>query len=163
MPYLKNSLVISLIISVFLIIPSNSPAEDGTFILPQKKIIKNNLFKIEKKKIKNDKQITGKLLPLKKPTNQKKVAIKNDSSNDKKVENLEKKVVEPINKDKKEKKLINTKKSVESSNKFLLPIKKPISFKLTSIKVAEKSLILNSRDFTNAQEVFNLIKKKKME
>ncbi len=161
MPYLKNSLVISLIISVFLIIPSNSPAEDGTFILPQKKIIKNNFFKIEKKKIKNDKQITGKLLPLKKPTNQKKVAIKNDSSNDKKVENLEKKVVEPINEDKKEKKLINPKKSVESSNKFLLPIKKPISFKLTSIKVAEKSLILNSRDFTNAQEVFNLIKKKK--
>ena len=50
MPYLKNSLVISLIISVFLIIPSNSPAEDGTFILPQKKIIKNNFFKIEKKK-----------------------------------------------------------------------------------------------------------------
>ena len=66
MPYLKNSLVKLLISSIFLIFSSISIADEGNFILPQKKITENNFSKVEKKKIKNEKLLIKKPLPKKK-------------------------------------------------------------------------------------------------
>ena len=48
-----------------------------------------------------------------------------------------------------------------SKNNFLYPLKKPLNFKASKIKIAEKSAILNTKDYSVAKEVFNFIKKKK--
>jgi len=55
---------------------------------------------------------------------------------------------------------INEKLQVKEDN-FLYPLKKPLNFKTSKIKIAEKSNILNSKDYTLAKDVFNLIKKRK--
>ena len=86
-------------------------------------------------------------------------------------DNLEKKLANKapvdniqINNVSKQKKLltksVNEKLEIKKNN-FLYPLKKPLNFKASKIKIAEKSDVLNSKDYTVAKKVFNLIKKRK--
>ena len=63
--------------------------------------------------------------------------------------------------DKKKKQLKKIKQTSVLKDNFLYPLKKPLNFKASKIKIAEKSDVLNIKDYTIAKEVFNLIKKKK--
>ena len=141
-------MLIRLISLVFLFLFLNKNmlySEENNFILPQ---TKPSIFK----KIENIKTPQKKVLvPQNKPIkDSKKLAIKKD-----KVEETKK-----ILKDKSEevkKKNIVIKPPI---NNFIIPQKKPVSYKGKS-KVVKSSDILKSKDFENAKEVFKLIKSKK--
>ena len=154
MPYLINSLVV-LIITIFLTsFSATLSADDNIFILPEKKPIQQS-FNYKKqnneKKIINNQAVFDSSIPRKKPIKIKK-KVESNKIEKKKFINQEKKI---INKKKIVKKVIKI-----NNNNFLLPIKKPIKFKIHSTKQAKKSKILNSKDFSKAKEVMALVKKK---
>ncbi len=127
--------LISLVFLLFFVFISKIYAEND-FLLPAKK---PSIFK---EVIKQKKPIASEKLPQKKPI------IKSENG-EKKKEVKEKKV-------KKEK----TPKKEISKNTFILPQKKPVTYKGTT-KTAAKSKILNQKDFEKAKEVIKLIKSKK--
>ena len=53
------------------------------------------------------------------------------------------------------------KKILDSSDAFIYPSKKPLSYSNVSTKTASKSKILKEKDYNLAKNIFNLIKKKK--
>ena len=133
MPYKLISLVILLF---FLII--NKAYSENEFILPVKK---PSIFK------KIEKNITTKKtndLPQKKPILQS--------------TNTEQKVTKE--KEEIKKKVTPEKIVVKIDSSFLLPQKKPVTYKPTS-KEAKKSTILNSKDFAKAKETIKFIKSRK--
>ena len=133
MPYKLISLVFLLF---FLII--NKAYSENEFILPVKK---PSIFQKIEKNI-NSKTTTN--LPQKKPVLQSTTSEQN------------------IVKEKKEikKKITPEKEIVKVDKSFVYPKKKPVTYK-TSSKEAEKSTILNSKDFARAKETMKFIKSKK--
>ena len=88
------------------------------------------------------------------------------------VRTLKKNIIIPKNKpeNKEIKKIAISKKTIEksenkiniaSSKKFILPEKKPFTYKKVTEKQSEKSSVLSKRDYVVAKEVFSLIKQKK--
>ena len=124
----------------------NFISEKKDRILPSKKPYSTN-----KKIIKKDN-----ILPQNKPvkTKTKKIVIKKDGETLNNVRVKEKT---------KEKKIELVNKKIEKSlnETFLLPEKKPITYKKVVEKEAVKSEILSKRDYAIAKEVFLLIKQKK--
>ena len=124
----------------------NFISEKKDRILPSKKPYSTN-----KKIIKKDN-----ILPQNKPvkTKTKKIVIKKDGETLNNVRVKEKT---------KEKKIDLVDKKIEKSlnETFLLPEKKPITYKKVVQKEAVKSEILSKRDYAIAKEVFLLIKQKK--
>ena len=124
----------------------NLISEKKDRILPSKKPYSTN-----KKIIKKDN-----ILPQNKPvkTKTKKIVIKKDGETLNNVRVKEKT---------KEKKIDLVDKKIEKSlnETFLLPEKKPITYKKVVQKEAVKSEILSKRDYAIAKEVFLLIKQKK--
>ncbi len=124
----------------------NFISEKKDRILPSKKPYSTN-----KKIIKKDN-----ILPQNKPvkTKTKKIVIKKDGETLNNVRVKEKT---------KEKKIELVDKKIEKSlnETFLLPEKKPITYKKVVEKEAVKSEILSKRDYAIAKEVFLLIKQKK--
>ena len=124
----------------------NFISEKKDRILPSKKPYSTN-----KKIIKKDN-----ILPQNKPvkTKTKKIVIKKDGETLNNVRVKEKT---------KEKKIDLVDKKIEKSlnETFLLPEKKPITYKKVVEKEAVKSEILSKRDYAIAKEVFLLIKQKK--
>ena len=124
----------------------NFISEKKDRILPSKKPYSTN-----KKIIKKDN-----ILPQNKPvkTKTKKIVIKKDGETLNNVRIKEKT---------KEKKIELVDKKIEKSlnETFLLPEKKPITYKKVVQKEAVKSEILSKRDYAIAKEVFLLIKQKK--
>ena len=124
----------------------NFISEKKDRILPSKKPYSTN-----KKIIKKDN-----ILPQNKPvkTKTKKIVIKKDGETLNNVRVKEKT---------KEKKIEIVDKKIEKSlnETFLLPEKKPITYKKVVEKEAVKSEILSKRDYAIAKEVFLLIKQKK--
>ena len=124
----------------------NFISEKKDRILPSKKPYSTN-----KKIIKKDN-----ILPQNKPvkTKTKKIVIKKDGETLNNVRVKEKT---------KEKKIELVNKKIEKSlnETFLLPEKKPITYKKVVQKEAVKSEILSKRDYAIAKEVFLLIKQKK--
>ena len=124
----------------------NFISEKKDRILPSKKPYSTN-----KKIIKKDN-----ILPQNKPvkTKTKKIVIKKDGETLNNVRVKEKT---------KEKKIELVDKKIEKSlnETFLLPEKKPITYKKVVQKEAVKSEILSKRDYAIAKEVFLLIKQKK--
>ncbi len=116
-------------------------ADNKSLILPKKKPI----FKVSSDILRNTE---GKLLPTPKPVIQKTIK---DEENKKIIETKEKKIK------------VNIEKVDSSKNKtnFILPKKKPISYKTVSTKAVNKSEILSTKDFAVAKEVFTFIKAKK--
>tara|TARA_A100001011_G_scaffold382028_1_gene451245 strand:- start:47 stop:2377 length:2331 start_codon:yes stop_codon:yes gene_type:complete len=155
--------LISLVFLLIVFINKPIYAESNTKILPEpkpKRIL--NFFK-EKK---------DNLLPQKKPS-----FIVNNVSKDNKILPKNKPIVENIiikKKIEKDKKVLPQKKSEEKiieivDNKvekniegiFLLPEKKPITYKKVVQKESVKSEVLSKRDYAIAKEVFSFIKQKK--
>jgi soluble lytic murein transglycosylase len=133
--------------------------------LPKKKPFKKEINKIKKVTVYSFQ------LPEKKPVS------KNKIRNKELVEKfLEKKKLPKIEPQKNERKINKTDnlKTVDNKpqlgkpkqtyilkNSFLYPLKKPLNFKASKIKIAEKSKILKSKDYILAKNIFNLIKKGK--
>ena len=133
MPYKLISLVILLF---FLII--NKAYSENDFILPVKK---PSIFKKIEKKITSQ---TENDLPQKKPILQ--------SENNNEIVIKEKKEIK--------KKIVPETVVVKVDNNFILPQKKPTTYKTTS-KQAKKSTILNAKDFAKAKETIKFIKSRK--
>ena len=133
---------------------TNTNKEKASQILPEKKPT------IKVKKI-NKNQFT---LPKDKPT---KVKSKKKFAEKK----LKKTPVKVIEKEKfkekaevknKEKKVVSVQVFEKNGDgTYLLPEKKPITYKKTSSKVAEKSQILSKKDYAYAKEIFSNISQKK--
>ncbi len=137
--------IISLAFLLILVIFFNSEillhANDRGLLLPKEKPI----FKTSNEITLN---IDGKVLPVSKP-------VVKEKSNKVKKEEI---------KEVKEKKIKVKTKIVDNSKKqysFILPKKKPISYKSVSSKIVNKSEILSAKDFALAKEVFSLVKAKK--
>ena len=134
--------LISLAFLAFFLTTGYSYSEDQ-FLFPKKK---PSVFKKIERNVGSE---NWQNLPQKKPI------IKTDEQNEKTVKlkpNEEKKI------EKKEK--IVQKKEVKNEqqiNVFLLPQKKPITYKVQS-KTIEKSTILNQKDFERAKETIKFIK-----
>ncbi len=136
MPYKLISLVFLLSLLI-----TNVAIPEDKFILPEKKppiFKKTNKVNILKKSAD---------LPQKKPL------IKSDKKTQEKVEKKPEKKIKLEKKIKKE-------EAKKSKNLFIYPEKKPVTYKTTS-KEAEKSTILNSKDFARAKETIKFIKAKK--
>ena len=140
-------MLIRLISLVFLFIFLNKNilySEEINFILPKDK---PSIFKkIEKINI-TEKKV---LVPQNKPTQNSEKEVK------KNIIEVDKKIL-------KDKKINVEKKSIIKkieNNEFLLPQKKPVTYKAKS-QITKSSEILNSKDFETAKEVFKLIKSKK--
>ena len=148
-------------------------------ILPQKKPLKKRLD-VSKKIKDNQKEISlyDSNLPQKKPTFDNKIRnieevkkfleknkdpkIKNNT-NVKTNTNIETKKIlvdKTLDKIKKLENKKNTEISKGNDN-FLYPIKKPLKFKVSTLKETKTSKILNQKDFIRAKEVFNLINRGK--
>jgi len=136
MPYKLISLVFLLSLLI-----TNVAIPEDKFILPEKKppiFKKTNKVNILEKSAD---------LPQKKPL------IKSDKKTQEKVEKKPEKKIKLEKKIKKE-------EAKKSKNLFIYPEKKPVTYKTTS-KEAEKSTILNSKDFARAKETIKFIKAKK--
>jgi soluble lytic murein transglycosylase len=133
MPYKLISLVFLLIILII-----NKAYSENKFILPVKK---PSIFK----EVLSDNTKTINNLPQQKPIVQnKKVKDKNEKENE-------------IT----EQKIVNPKKKIKiTKNDFLYPLKKPVTYKISS-KETEKSSILKQKDFARAKETIKFIKAKK--
>ena len=134
MPYKLISLVFLLFISII-----NNTYSENEFLFPVKKpsIFKKIESKITVKENKN--------LPQRKPTTQNKIVEEKISIQDTKTE----------------KKVITSLKETKVGNiSFLLPQKKPVTYKISS-KDIKKSLVLNDKDFARAKEVIKFINAKK--
>ena len=137
--------IISLAFLLILVIFFNSEillhADDKGLLLPKEKPI----FKISNEITKN---VDGKVVPVPKPV----VKEKKDKVKKEKI------------KETKEKKLKVETKIVDNSKEkysFILPKKKPISYKTVSSKIVNKSEMWSAKDFALAKEVFSLVKAKK--
>ena len=120
----------------------NIKKEKLTTILPLKKPVEENKFKVAKKNI----------LPKIKPI-QKKI-----------IEKENKKLSAIIPKEKtvqKEKVASSNLDEVKIESTFMLPQKKPVTYKKTVSKQAEVSSVLSKKDYAYAKEVFLNIKEKK--
>ena len=135
MPYKLISLVFLLF---FLII--NKAYSKEEFVLPLKK---PSIFKKIEKNITSNKTTN---LPQKKP-----ILLPATS---------EKNTPKEIKKEIIEKKDTSKKEIVKIDSGFIYPKKKPATYKATS-KEAEKSTILNSKDFAKAKEAMKFIKSRK--
>jgi soluble lytic murein transglycosylase len=138
--------LISLVLLIFILTTGYSYSEDQ-FLFPKKK---PSVFKKIDTKI-NTENLSN--LPQKKPIIQSENQD-NDRLKEKKVENKKNEIVEKKSIIKKTDK-INQKKNV-----FLLPEKKPITYKVQSNKI-EKSSVLNQKDFEKAKETIKFIKARK--
>ncbi len=118
----------------------------SSLILPEKKPLLKKQAKIEKKNI----------LPKNKPTTQK---IVKKPSNKEKPENQ----VLMVNKEEtqKDRVVLNKLEDNKIKTTFLLPEKKPITYKKVSSKEALESKVLSKKDYNYAKEVFLNIKEKK--
>ena len=138
--------LISLALLIFFLTTGYSHSEDQ-FLFPKKKpsVFKKIERNIDLKSSNN--------LPQKKPI------IKKEAEKDKtiKIKQVEKKIVEIKKKEPALKKNVKTNKDI---NNFLLPQKKPITYKVQS-KEIEKSTILNQKDFERAKETIKFIKARK--
>ena len=134
---MPNKLISLVFLLSFLIININKGYSETHFIFPAKK---PSIFKIIEKS--SEKKTTD--LPKKKP-------VLNSGTPKIKIKEKEEKI----------KKMISPKKEVKKIDLgFVYPRKKPITYKI-STKQAEKSTILNSKDFIQAKETFKFIKSKK--
>ena len=138
--------LISLALLIFFLTTSYGYSEDQ-FIFPKNK---PSVFKKIDKNILSENQ---KVLPQKKPVIQ--VDLQNDIKDEKK--KVEKKKIVIKKKEQVEK---NEVKPIQKISFFLLPQKKPITYKLKS-KEIDKSTILNQKDFEKAKETIKLIKARK--
>ncbi len=135
--------LISLVLLVFFLTTGYSYSEDQ-FLFPKKK---PSVFKEVERNIGSE---NWKNLPQKKPI----IGIKKE------------KIVKDVQVDKgeiEEKKQTVLKKKVKTIQKkevFLLPQKKPITYKVQS-KTIEKSTVLNEKDFERAKETIKFIKARK--
>ncbi len=167
---LKRLISLVFLLMVFYYLPAFS--DTTVLILP--KIKPKNLSMPIKKKISN-------ILPIKKPfikeekTSVKKFLLPEKKPLNKLANNLfvKKKSVQssivpkekPLKKNKvqsKEKKIIlssSLEKKIDGT--FLLPVKKPITYKKIITKQAEKSKILSKKDYKYAKAIFTNISKKK--
>ena len=138
--------LISLVILVFFLTTGYSYSEDQ-FVFPKKK---PSVFK--KIEINID-SVYSNNLPQKKPIIQtdeeQKKLIETKKVEEKKIEKI---VKEPIVKNKQENNI--------KINFFLLPQKKPITYKV-KLKEIEKSTVLNQKDFERAKETIKFIKTRK--
>ena len=138
---LQNSVVISV--------------ENNDFIYPKNK---PSVFKKNLDKAKNPINFNNKdqfKLPKNKPIKNKEVKIETkEIINDNKT-NIDKKIAVDIKKN-----LDEEIKKNKKISQFIFPKNKPVSYK-NKIETANKSEILNSKDFEKAKQVFNLIKSKK--
>ena len=155
-----------LISLVFLLtITSYKPiyADNKNIILPEpkpkgifnfSKMKNKNIWPKEKENFTNNKPAKNLILPKNKPLNKKIKSI---------VSKNEIKSTEGMLPQKKPKKQIIVDNKIEKENKksFLLPEKKPITYKMVEQREAPKSEILSKRDYTIAKEIFSLIKQKK--
>ena len=135
--------LISLVFLLILLSYKPIYADSSMKILPEPKPKRILTFANEKKDY---------ILPQKKPffINKKKILEKNE--------------ILPKNKPEKKTNKITSKKIEKSIIKpFLLPEKKPITYKKIVQKEFKKSQVLSQRDYEIAKEVFALIKQKKME
>ncbi len=166
---LKHLISLVFLLASFYCMPAFS--DTTSVILP--KIKPKTLSTSVKKKISN-------ILPVKKPLSiEKKIAKKKfilpkekPSSNITKNTFTKKKIEKSIKKKKtisKEKKILSVKKEIDSVHVFakkddgsyLLPEKKPVTYKKTLSKEAEKSQVLSKKDYNYAKEIFLNIKEKK--
>ena len=138
--------LISLVILIFFLTTDYGYSEDQ-FLFPKKK---PSVFKKIETNIASENQRN---LPQKKPI------IKSEGEKD---EQLKKIKVESKKNEIVEKKPVIKKvtKSDQKKNIFLLPEKKPITYKVQS-KEIEKSTILNKKDFERAKETIKFIKARK--
>ena len=138
--------LISLALLMFFLTTNYSYAENQ-FLFPKKKppVFKKIERNVESKNLNN--------LPQSKPVLE--VENKNlDTANKKKIE---KKKIEIKDNNPESNKTIIVNKKI---NDFILPLKKPITYKVQS-KEVEKSTILNSKDFEKAKETIKFIKARK--
>ena len=132
--------LISLAIIIFILSIGRSYSEEQ-FLFPKEK---PSIFKkIEK----NSTPVSSGNMPQKKPLI--------DQQQDQNKEVVEKKQIKT-----KEKKEIKKVETPQTKNSFVLPQKKPAIYKTTT-KTAEKSKILNQKDFDKAKEIIQFIKDKK--
>ncbi len=155
--------LISLVFLLIVFINKPIYAESNSKILPEPK--PKRIFNFVKEKKDN-------LLPQKKPS-----IIRNNISKNNKVLPKSKPIVEKViskKKIEKAKKILPQKKSEEKlveivgikeekiiKEIFLLPEKKPITYKKVVQKESAKSEVLSKRDYAIAKEVFSFIKQKK--
>ena len=138
--------LISLVLLIFFLTTGYSYSEDQ-FLFPKKK---PSVFKKIDTKI-NTENLSN--LPKKKPIIQSE-SQDNDRLKEKKVGSKKNETVEKKSIIKKADNL-NQKKNV-----FLLPEKKPVTYKVQSKKI-EKSTVLNQKDFEKAKETIKFIKARK--
>ena len=167
MHYQKNSLLLPFIVLILLFSINNVYSSKHEFIFPKKKLETINSPKENLREKKSDLIKTTKIdeksndsfnfnIPPKKPSLNKTITLQNIEPIKSKeiIENKEIKKVESNTQNK-------VVEVVKSENIFLLPVKKPLSFIPSNSKIASKSEILDEKDFSNAKEIFNLIKKGK--
>ena len=138
--------LISLALLIFFLTAGYSYS-DNQFLFPEKK---PSVFKKIEKNIVNE---DSKNLPQKKPS----IDVSGKSENGSINKEIEKKKIEIKKKEtaSKKKNEIDTK-----ANAFLLPQKKPITYKVIS-KEIEKSSVLNQKDFEKAKETIKFVKARK--
>ena len=133
-----NKLISLVLLFIFLIIGNVVSAEE--FLLPAKK---PSIFKT------NENVVDSKILPQTKPI------IKTETTQDIEKKKTNKKIIQ-----KKEESEISENKEITIKTSFILPKKKPVTYKIVS-KESKKSTILNQRDFERAKETIKFIKAKK--
>jgi len=139
--------LISLVIITFILSISLSYS-DEQFLLPKEK---PSIFK---KVNKSPKESLSSNLPQKKP-------LINEEKDQKREINQEKqKIVEEKKAEVEEKKEVKKVKVIKKKSSFIFPQKKPSIYK-SKTKTAEKSSILNQKDFVRAKETIQFIKDKK--
>ncbi len=136
---MTNKLISLVIITFFLLI--GYTYSENKFLYPKEK---PSIFK---KIDSNDGKSYSKDLPQKKP-------IIEQNKTQKKEVNKKEKIIE--NKD--PRKIVETKQKIDL---FIFPKKKPSIYKKTTTKTAEKSSVLNQKDFERAKETIQFIKEKK--
>ena len=136
--------LISLVLLIFFLTTGYSYSKDQ-FLFPKKK---PSVFKKIEKNVGSE---NWKNLPQRKPI------IKTVEKQDKIVET---KKIENRRNDTKKSVLKKNVETIQKVNTFLLPQKKPITYKVQS-KEVEKSTVLNQKDFERAKETIKFIKAKK--
>ena len=142
---MTNKLISLVIIMLFLSIGCSY--SENQFLFPKEK---PSIFK----KIKKDpgKSFSSNL-PQKKPLTNQEKEPKKDVNQKKKV------LIEDKKGDLKEKKEVKKIETIKKKSSFIFPQKKPSIYK-SKIETAEKSSILNQKDFDKAKETIQFIKEK---
>ena len=133
-----NKLISLVLLFIFLIIGNVVSAEE--FLLPAKK---PSIFKT------NENVVDSKTLPQAKPI------IKTETTQDIEKKKTNKKIIQKTKESE-----ISENKEVTIKTSFILPKKKPVTYKIVS-KESKKSTILNQKDFERAKETIKFIKAKK--